>query len=58
MNVNTYTYIYYNTIDPTREILGRIKTKSEYLAAFQFSEKKQLPIYEFLKIFTVEREER
>ena len=51
-------YIYYNTSDKDKEVLGRVKSKygvEERLKAEKhFAGRKRLTLESFLKIFTVE----
>ena len=56
--MKTPTYIYYRIDDPTKEVLDRNESKTEYIATVKFSERKVLSIPEFNKLFKVEREKK
>jgi hypothetical protein len=47
--------IYYRKNDPNKEILGKYTTSSRLEAAKEFAQMKQLPLKEFLKIWSVEK---
>jgi hypothetical protein len=44
---------FYNKTDETQEIINRTVSTSRLNAAKHFADRKQLPLKEFLKIFTV-----
>jgi len=46
---------YYIRKDKTKEPLGKLVTTSRLKAAQEFSNRKQLPLKEFLKLFAVEK---
>jgi hypothetical protein len=44
---------FYSRIDKDQETIGRVVTTSRLQAARLFAERKQLPLKEFLKVFSV-----
>jgi hypothetical protein len=44
---------FYNKNDKNQETIGRVVTSSRLQAARLFAERKQLPLKEFLKVFSV-----
>jgi hypothetical protein len=44
---------FYNRYDKNQEAIGRVVTTSRLQAAKLFAERKQLPLKEFLKVFSV-----
>lgn len=53
MIFNTYTYC--SKIDKTKETLGKTHTTGRLLAAKYFAQRKDLPLKEFLKLYSVSK---
>lgn len=53
-NLSMYCF-YYIRKDESKEPLGKLMTPSRLKAAQEFSNRKQLPLKEFLKLFAVEK---
>lgn len=48
-------YTYYSKSSVSKEILGRTHTTSRLLAAKYFAQRKNLPLKEFLKLYSVSK---
>jgi len=51
--LNNMIFGFYNKNDKNQEIIGRVVMTSRLQAAKLFAERKQLPLKEFLKVFSV-----
>jgi hypothetical protein len=49
------TYIYYSKVDSSNELLGKISSPSRLAAAKYFAKRKNLPLKEFLKLYSVSK---